>query len=87
MTPRACCKFESIPATSWTSATVPTNYKNETCFTNPSVENSNYKVGCYDKIQAVVVQYSAVVIGVAVGIGLALVIFIYLRHFRIISRP
>jgi len=72
--PRACCKFTSIPANSWTSATVPENYVDSTCYTKPNPNNSNYQNGCYDKIQQTVSQYSNIVIGVSVGIGLVLLL-------------
>lgn len=72
--PRSCCKFESIASNSWTSASVPDNYKDPTCYTNPTAENSNFQIGCYDKIQSAVIQYSTVVIGVSIGIGLVLLL-------------
>lgn len=74
VTPRACCKFESLPANSWTSANVPTNYKDSECFINPSSANSNFNIGCYDKIHDTVIQYSTIVIAVAVSIGLVLLL-------------
>ncbi len=74
-TPRACCKFKSIPANSWGGLAVPTNYIDANCYTTPNDNTSNWQIGCYDKIQMTVVQYSSVIIGVAVGVGLALVIF------------
>lgn len=72
--PKSCCKFESINSNSWTIAEVPTNYKDPSCYTNPTVENSNFKTGCYDKIQSTVAQYSTIIIGVAIGIGLVLLL-------------
>lgn len=72
--PRSCCKFEAIPASSWTSGTIPENYLDENCFINPTETNSNYKKGCYDQIQNTIYQYSSIIIGVAVGVGIVLLL-------------
>jgi hypothetical protein len=37
------------------------------------MDNSYYSTGCYSAIAAIVAQYSSIVVGVAVGIGLFLV--------------
>lgn len=72
--PKACCKFNKIPYNSWTSATVPTDFVDPTCYTNPTPANSNMNIGCYDKIQNTINQYSTIIIGVAVGVGLTLLL-------------
>lgn len=72
--PKACCKFLEIDKSSWTNAAVPTNYQDPTCYSNPTLENSNINIGCYDKIKTTINQYSNIVIGVAVGVGLVLLL-------------
>jgi len=73
-TPRACCKFTSIATNSWAINPVPDNYVDSNCYTNPNTNNSYYETGCYDKVQSLLVQYSSIVIGVSVGIGLILLL-------------
>jgi hypothetical protein len=57
----------------WLIPIVPSDYVDSNCYKTPNLNNSNYNVGCYDKVQNNLVQYSSVLIGVSVGIGLILV--------------
>ncbi len=52
------------------------------CYYTPNLDNSYYTTGCYNKISTVINQYSSIVIGVAIGIGLFLVgisCFLYIK--------
>jgi len=71
--PRACCKYKNR-VTDWSGVlpniTDQNGYPN--CTTDPSNVNSNYDIGCYNKIQSMINQYSVIVIAVAIGVGVIL---------------
>ncbi|RNA36849.1 tetraspanin-18-like isoform X1 [Brachionus plicatilis] len=71
--PISCCKFKDKKI-DW-SGTLPSNSSFDfNCLKNPTENNSNFGIGCYDKIMGIVNVYSIIVIATAIGIGFILLL-------------
>jgi len=71
--PRSCCSFTNYQ-TDWSGVIPTAGYTDPNCYMTPNLDNSYYATGCYSAIASIVSNYSSIVIGVAVGIGLFLVL-------------
>ncbi|CAF0806769.1 unnamed protein product [Brachionus calyciflorus] len=73
ITPISCCKFKNKKP-DW-SGVLPSNSSFDyNCYKTPNSNNSNYEIGCYDRVLGLVNMYSVIVIAVAIGIGLILLL-------------
>jgi len=65
LVPESCCFLKNYTQTDGINLFTP---KSEDCITNPTSKNSNFNIGCYDKIKNWIQLNLTIVIGTAAGV-------------------